>query len=72
MNKLTHKTTTNPDAAFLGWQETLAGSHFALFNITAAGHPASGSTVSAETLRKYHLQVPQIPVRRDRIKKRRL
>ena len=47
------------DAKFLGWQETLSGKSFPLFNITVAAHPLYGSTVSDATLRELGLRVPQ-------------
>jgi len=47
------------DADFVGWQETLSGKSFPLFNITAAAHPLCGSTVSDATLRGLGLRVPQ-------------
>ncbi len=50
------------DAVFKGWQKTGAGEVFALFNITAPGHPALGSTVTDKTLHKLHLQVPNAPL----------
>ncbi len=50
------------DAVFKGWQKTGSGEVFALFNITAPGHPALGSTVTDKTLHKLHLQVPDAPL----------
>jgi hypothetical protein len=52
-------TPSNSDAVFIGWQETPAGSAFALYSVTAAGHPSHGSTVSEETLSKLNLQIPK-------------
>ena len=49
------------DAVFKGWQKTGSGEVFALFNITAPGHPAHGSTVTDKTLLKLHLHVPDAP-----------
>ncbi len=49
------------DAVFIGWQENASGLAFALYEITAAGHPALGSTVSEKGLRKLKLQVP-VPI----------
>ena len=46
------------DAVFKGWQKTGSGEVFALYNITATGHPLRGSTVSDKTLHKMGLQVP--------------
>ena len=48
------------DVNFIGWQETLSGKSFPLFNISIAAHPLYGSTVSEATLRQFGLQVPQI------------
>ena len=50
------------DAVFQGWQKTGSGEVFALFNITAPGHPALGSTVTDKTLQKLHLHVPDAPL----------
>jgi len=50
---------SDSDANFIGWQETLLGKVFPLFNITIADHPFYRSTVSAETLRRLHLRVPR-------------
>ena len=49
------------DAIFLGWQSTRSGDVFALYNITAKGHPLLGSTVTGKTLRKLNLQAPGAP-----------
>jgi phage/plasmid-like protein (TIGR03299 family) len=46
------------DVNFLGWQKTLSGESFPLFNIAVAGHPFNQSTVSEATLRKLGLRVP--------------
>jgi hypothetical protein len=46
------------DAVFIGWQGNASGVVFALYEITAAGHPALGSTVSEKGLRKLRLRVP--------------
>lgn len=61
MSKLINPRKSDFDADFLGWQETVAGDIFPIFNITAADHPLYQSTVSEETLRKLHLRVPQMP-----------
>ena len=50
------------DAIFLGWQRTRAGGTFALYTITAAGHPSLGSTVTDRSLRKLNLQIPLTPM----------
>jgi len=49
------------DAVFKGWQKTGSGEVFALYNITVAGHPLHGSTVTGETLHKLKLQIPGTP-----------
>ena len=49
---------SDSDANFLGWQKTLPGEFFPLFNITIADHPLFHSTVSDATLRKMRLRVP--------------
>ena len=55
---------TNPpgsdlDANFVGWQQTLSGKPFPLFNITKADHPSYLSTVSDATLLRLGLRVPR-------------
>lgn len=50
------------DAVFLGWQSVRSGEVYALYNITATGHPSRGSTVTGPTLRKLRLQVPDAPI----------
>ena len=56
------QSTRNEDAIFKGWQETRSGEVFALYNITSAGHPAVGSTVTERTLHKLNLEVPCAPL----------
>jgi len=51
------------DAIFTGWQETHAGETFALYMVTAAGHPSLGSTLTDKSLLKLNLQVPRTPSR---------
>ncbi len=53
--------STIPDAKYIGMQERPDGTKFPLFNITKEGHPRQGSTVSAETLKKLNLNVPEVP-----------
>jgi hypothetical protein len=50
--------STEADANFLGWQKTLSGEYFPLFNITLKSHPLYQSTVSDATLRKLKLRIP--------------
>jgi hypothetical protein len=51
---------SDSDASFIGWQETLSGKFYPLFNITIADHPLYRSTVSDDTLRRLRLRVPDI------------
>ena len=51
----------NSDAEFIGWQQTLSGNAFALYNIKNKNHPSCGSTVSEKTLNKMNLQYPKQP-----------
>ena len=55
------------DAVFAGWQETGSGDTFALYTIVAHASPFRGSTVSASTLRKMHLRVPETPPCADEV-----
>lgn len=55
-------STHSDDAVFIGYQENASGVVLALYNITAGGHPALGSTVSEKGLRKLKLQVPGTPI----------
>ena len=64
----TSPTIADPDAEFVGWQETGSGETFALYNITAAGHPL-GSTVTDKHLREMNLQVPDAPPAQESEKK---
>ena len=61
MAKNANRSMRNSDAEFIGWQATPWGTHLALYNITAVDHPSRGSTVTEESLRKFHLQIPKIP-----------
>jgi hypothetical protein len=61
MSEHTSRSVPNSDAKFLGWQDTLSGESFALYNITAEDHPSFGSTVSEISLQKLNLQVPDAP-----------
>jgi hypothetical protein len=53
------RVTQSRDAVFIGWQKTSWGEIIGLYNITAAGHPSYGSTVTEKTLRKMHLRTPR-------------
>ena len=52
---------SDSDAVFIGWQETHLGDLIELYNVTKAGHPLHGSTVSDDTLKKMNLQPPTHP-----------
>jgi hypothetical protein len=62
MSEHTNPSSSDSDAKFLGWQKTGSGEVFALYNITAAGDPSLGSTVTDKTLHKLNLQVPGAPL----------
>lgn len=61
MSKTRRRSTGDADAVFVGWQKMSSGEEFPLYNITAELHPAKGSTVSDDTLRKLNLQIPATP-----------
>lgn len=50
MPEHTNPPSSDSDAIFIGWQETLSGISFPLFDITIADHPLYRSTVSEATL----------------------
>jgi hypothetical protein len=50
---------SDSDAKFIGWQETLSGKSFPLFDITIEDHPLYRSTVSGATLHRLCLRVPR-------------
>lgn len=50
-------------AVFIGWQKTATGDVIALYNITLAGHPLRGSTVTDRRLLGLHLRIPHTPCR---------
>ncbi|MFZ3056411.1 MAG: DUF932 domain-containing protein [Smithella sp.] len=60
MSEHTKPPDSDSDANFLGWQRTLSGELFPLFNITVANHPLYNSTVSEETLRRMCLRIPRV------------
>jgi hypothetical protein len=62
MKKRKNESESNPDAVFIGWQDTTWGTRMPLFNITADQHPSYGSTVSEQTLRDHDLLVPRVPL----------
>ena len=55
------RSSSGRDAVFMGWQGRNEGDPFALYNITAEGHPYFGSTVSEKSLRKLNLEIPKTP-----------
>jgi hypothetical protein len=59
----------NSDAEFLGWQKTTTGEVFALYNVTAEQHPLYQSTVSENTLRKQHLEIPPTPLPQGKVRR---
>ncbi|HBH86850.1 MAG TPA: hypothetical protein DDY17_04510 [Syntrophaceae bacterium] len=61
MSEHTNQPGSDSDAKFLGWQKTLSGEIFPLFNITVAEHPSYRSTVSDATLRRLRLRIPRTP-----------
>jgi hypothetical protein len=61
MDEQTKPHGSDSDAHFVGWQETLSGKPFPLFDITLEEHPLYQSTVSDTTLRRLGLRVPQTP-----------
>ena len=63
------QNSRNEDAVFLGWQKMSSGGVFALYSITAAGHPSLGSTVTDRTLQKLNLQIPDAPFPQGPVKK---
>ena len=59
MIKYKNTSASDSDAEFLGWQETLSGEVFALYNITVKNHQSYGSTVTERDLRDLNLQIPK-------------
>jgi phage/plasmid-like protein (TIGR03299 family) len=49
------------DAVFVGWQKSMSGTIFPLYNILKIGHPSYHSTVDEKTLQKLHLRIPRTP-----------
>ncbi len=60
------QSRSNSDAEFIGWQRSTNGAEFALFNVTAPGHPLFHSTVSEKTLRQQQLEIPPVPADKDK------
>jgi len=56
------------DAVFLGWQKVGGTEALPLYNITAPGHPLSGSTVTDMKLLSLNLKIPFTPPPRGRVK----
>lgn len=61
MSQSANPTPSDSDAVFFGWQKTLSGNIFPMFNVTATDHPFFHSTVTEATLRRLNLRVPQTP-----------
>lgn len=59
-NKINAITKSPPSAKFIGYQE-FGDKSLPLFNIEGEGHALNGSTVSAKTLKKEGISVPEIP-----------
>jgi DnaJ-class molecular chaperone len=57
--KAKSSSVSSSDARFIGWQEMYSGDVYALYTITAAGHPSCGSTVTGKTLIKLDLKIPK-------------
>ncbi len=49
------------DVEFLGWQETLSGDIFPLYNVFKKDHESYQSTVTEKTLQAQHLRTPKTP-----------
>jgi hypothetical protein len=58
VNRGTQRKSSDPDAEFVGWQETMNGEVVALYVVKAKQHPLYRSTVSKKTLREHDLEVP--------------
>lgn len=52
---------TGQEVEFLGWQETISGEIFPLYNIVKVGHPSHRSTVTEKSLQGMHLRIPRTP-----------
>jgi hypothetical protein len=63
------QSSRNEDAVFMGWQRLRSGEVLALYNVTAAGHPSFGSTVTDKGLRNLNLQVPVAPLLQGPVKR---
>jgi phage/plasmid-like protein (TIGR03299 family) len=53
------QTARREDAVFVGWQKSMSGSIFPLYNILKVGHPSYHSTVDEKTLQRLHLRIPR-------------
>jgi phage/plasmid-like protein (TIGR03299 family) len=49
------------EVVFLGWQRTISGDIYPLYNILKLGHPLYRSTVTEKTLQAQHLRIPRTP-----------
>jgi phage/plasmid-like protein (TIGR03299 family) len=55
------QTSRTRDAVFVGWQKSMSGNMFPLYNVLRVGHPSYHSTVDEKTLQRLHLRVPRTP-----------
>lgn len=55
------QTGQSEDVQFLGWQKTVTGDIFPLYNIVKNEDPSYGFTVTEETLYRLHFRVPRTP-----------
>ena len=55
------QTPRTEDAVFVGWQKSMSGNIFPLYNIHKRGHPSYHSTVDEKTLQRLHLRIPRTP-----------
>lgn len=51
----------NQDAEFIGYQEFPNNEPIAIFNVLKNNHPNYKSTVTAKTLNKLNLKIPDVP-----------
>jgi hypothetical protein len=68
MMKIKKPPVLDSDAVFLGWQKTVSGEMIALYNISLAGHPSYGSTVTDRILHDLKLHIPKRYHRPGKIK----
>jgi hypothetical protein len=66
MSKTANRSVRNSDVVFIGWQGTSWGEVLALYNITVAGHPSYGSTVTDRELRMLHMRIRNLCLLKDK------